>query len=411
MARPKLIRDINQSRALLLLKEHGTLSRAAFARALNLTRATVTRVAAELLQQGLVIETGQTFVTEGTGRPGQGLKLNPEGAFFVGVGIEVERLTAVVVNLGGDIVFQDKVESSSDPAAVIQAAAKLVREIVSKRLKKSPRIRGVGFTVPGMLTPDGLVRLAPLLKWRDLPLRKELARQIPLPILIENDANAAALAEVYFGTCAGERNLCLLILDVGVGAGTIVDRKIFRGSQGYAGEIGHLDLRLKSAGLQEGRGFLESVLGRDGLLSGYQPGGKKIRDLQGLLELLRKGDAGARALVNAWSEWLVLAIRSVADLYNPRLVILSGQLACLYDFVSSKVVDQLQARKFPTVDRLEVRASSFGENSSAVGGAALVYDSVFTVPGVTFSDFMTVPTVGSSPAATQKGDVRQNNVR
>jgi predicted NBD/HSP70 family sugar kinase len=411
MARPKLIRDINQSRALLLLKEHGTLSRAAFARALNLTRATVTSVAAELLEQGLVIETGETFVTEGTGRPGQGLKLNPEGAFFVGVAIEVGRLTAVVINLGGEIVFRDKVESSSDPAAVIHTAANLVREIVTKRLKKSPRIRGVGFTVPGMLSPEGLVRLAPLLNWRDVPLRKELARQIPLPIFIENDANAAALAELYFGSCTGARNLCLLILDVGVGAGTIVDRKIFRGGQGYAGEIGHLDLRLKSASLQEGRGFLESVLGRDGLLSRYQPAGKRIRDLKRLLELLRKGDAGARAMVNAWSDWLVLAIRSVADLYNPKLVILSGQLACLYDFVSSKVVDQLQARKFPTVDGLEVRVSSFGENSSAVGGAALVYDSLFTVPGVTFSDFMAEPTVGSSPPGTRNSDVRQNNAR
>jgi predicted NBD/HSP70 family sugar kinase len=393
MARPRLVRDINQSRALLLLKEHHTLSRAAFARALNLTRATVTSLTAELLAQGLVIETGEHFVTAGTGRPGQGLKLNAEGAFFLGVAIEVERLTVVTVNLRGEIVFQQQVplENSADAPAVIRAAAKIVREIATKRLKKSSRIRGVGFTVPGMLSPAGIVRLAPLLKWKEVPLREELAKRIPIPIFIENDANAAALAEVYFGSCAGERNLCLLILDIGVGAGTIVDRKIFRGGQGYAGEIGHLSLRLESAGSPERRGFLESVLGRDGLLGGYRPSTRKIRDLKQLLDLLRKGDAGARAMVGTWSDWLVLALQSVADLYNPTLVILSGQLSCLYEFVSEKVMNQLRSREFPTVDHLQVKISSFGENSSAVGGAALVYDSLFTVPGVTFSDSLTRP--------------------
>jgi predicted NBD/HSP70 family sugar kinase len=370
------------------LKEHRTLSRAVFARALNLTRATVTHVTAELLEQGLVVETGENFVTEVTGRPGQGLRLNPEGAFFIGVAVEVERLTGVVVNLCGEIIHHNQfpLEDSLDASGIIGAAAKFVKEIVTKRLKDSTRVRGVGFTIPGMLSQDGVVRLAPLLKWREIRLREELAKRIAIPIFIENDANAAALAEVYFGESAGERNLCLLMLDVGVGAGTIVDRKIFRGGRGLAGEIGHLDLRLESAGLQEKRGFLESVLGRDAVLSGYKRGAKKIRDVKSLVQLLHKGDHGARANLDTWAAWLVLAIRSIADVYDPTLVILSGQLSCLYEFVSSKVESQLRAREFPTVERLQIKSSSFGEKSSAVGGAAVVYDSLFTVPGVTFLD-------------------------
>jgi predicted NBD/HSP70 family sugar kinase len=339
------------------------------------------------MEQGLVIESGETFVTEGTGRPGQGLKLNPEGAFFVGVAIEVETLTAVVVNLSGQIVFKDTLplKSSSNFPAVISAASRLVKEIVSKRFKNSPRIQGVGFTVPGMLSQTGVVRLAPFLKWRDVPLRDELAKQIALPIFIENDANAAALAEAYFGNWDGARNLCLLMLDIGVGAGIIVDQKIFRGSQGYAGEIGHLDLRIDSANVQEQRGFLESVLGRNGLLSGYKTGGRRTRDLKQFVDLLHKQDAAARATVETWSDWLVLAIRCMADLYNPTVVILSGQLSCLYEFVSSRVVARLQARKFPTVEQLQVKVSSFADRSCAVGAAALVYESLFTVPGLTFS--------------------------
>jgi len=380
MARPKLVRHINQSDALLLLKEHQTLSRAAFARALGLTRKTVTSVTSELLEQGLLVETGETFITEATGRPGQGLKLNPDGAFFLGVAIDIQKLTAVVVNLCGEVIFEEKVylENSSDPMVVISAAVKLVKEIVSKRLNSSPKVRGVGLAIPGMVSRDGVVRFAPQINWREISLRRILSKHLTLPIFIENDANAAALAEVYFGRRTGASNLCVLMLNDGVGAGIIVDRKIFRGGQGYAGEIGHLDLRLECAGLREQTGFLESVLGRVGLFAGYGKPVKKIRDLKHFTNLLRKQDASAKAIVDTWSEWLVLAIRSIADLYNPSLVILSGELSCLYEFVDSKVIMRLQSREFPTVDHLQVEVSSLGENGRAVGGAALAYDSLFS---------------------------------
>jgi len=147
-----------------------------------------------------LLKPGEIFVTKGTGRPGQGLKLNPEGAFFLGLAIEVERLSVVVVNLHDQIVSHEKVplENSNDVPSVIRAAAKIVKEIVTKRFKNSPRIRGAGFTIPGMLSQDGIVRLAPLLKWKDVPFREELAKRIQIPIFIENDANAAALAEEFF---------------------------------------------------------------------------------------------------------------------------------------------------------------------------------------------------------------------
>jgi predicted NBD/HSP70 family sugar kinase len=380
MARPKLIRDLNQAGALLLLKEHQTLSRAAFARALSLTRKTVTSVTSELLDQGLLIETGETFVTEATGRPGQGLRLNPDGAFFLGVALDIEKLTAVVVNLCGEVIFEEDVylENSSDTKAVISTAVMLVKRIVSKRFKNSPKVRGVGLAIPGMVSRDGVVRFAPQIKWREVSLRQILSKHISIPLFIENNANAAALAEVYFGKRTGASNLCVLMLNDGVGAGIIVDRKIFRGGQGYAGEIGHLDLRLEGVGLPEGTGYLESVLGRVGLLTGYGKPAKKIRSLKHFTNLLRQQDASAKAVVDIWSDWLVLAIRSIADLYNPSLVILSGQLSSLYEFVDSRVIMRLQSREFPTVDHLQVEVSSFGENICAVGGAALAYESLFS---------------------------------
>jgi predicted NBD/HSP70 family sugar kinase len=88
--------------------------------------------------------------------------------------------------------------------------------------------------------------------------------------------------------------------------------------------------------------------------------------------------------VKAWGEWLTLAIRNLADLFNPRLVVLAGALAELFPFVEEDVRRRLQERHFPTVEDLEITVSAFGADSSALGGAALVYDRIFSVPNVDF---------------------------
>jgi predicted NBD/HSP70 family sugar kinase len=201
---------------------------------------------------------------------------------------------------------------------------------------------------------------------------------------VENDAKGAALAELSFGGRVGQSDICLLFLDVGVGAGVIVDRKIFRGSNGLAGEIGHLSLDPARNRRAEKMGFLETQLGRDSLLAAYRRVGGEARNLGGLIRDLKKEKPLAKKAVKAWGEWLTLAIRNLADLFNPRLVVLAGPLSELFPFVEQDVRSCLQARHFPTVEELEIAVSAFGEDSSALGGAALVYDQIFSVPKVDF---------------------------
>jgi predicted NBD/HSP70 family sugar kinase len=192
------------------------------------------------------------------------------------------------------------------------------------------------------------------------------------------------LAELSFGRRKGQSDLCLLFLDVGVGAGMIFDRRIFRGSDGLAGEIGHLTLDPANTGHAEGMGFLETHLGRDALLASYRSVGGKAKGIESLLRDLRKEVPNARKIVRIWGEWLTLAIRNLADLFNPKRVILAGSLSELFRFVEEDVRRRLRERCFPTVQNLEIDLSSFGEDSSALGGAALVFDRIFSVPDSNF---------------------------
>jgi predicted NBD/HSP70 family sugar kinase len=385
MAKPALIRHINQARVLRLLKEQGTISRAELARFLNLNRSTLTFVTGELLKQELIKEAGETFVTQATGRPGTGLKLNPEGAYFLGAEIGAERVHLVLINLEGAITHRRTAKlRSSDPSAVSNVLIQLVGNLWRDELKNSARLQGIGVAVSALVDAQGVVRIAPTLGWDRVDLKGILQPQLDIPVFVENDAKGAALAELSFGRRAGQCDICLLFLDVGVGAGVIVDRKIFRGSNGLAGEIGHLTLDPAKNRRYERMGFLETQLGRDGLLSAYRRAGGEAQNLGALVRDLKKGNPLARKTIKTWGEWLTLAIRNLGDLFNPRLVVLAGALSELFPFVEQDVRHRLEERHFPTVEDLEITVSGFGRDSSALGGAALVYDRIFSVPNVDF---------------------------
>jgi predicted NBD/HSP70 family sugar kinase len=385
MAKPALIRHINQARVLRLLKEQGTISRAELARFLNLNRSTLTFVTGELLKQELIKEAGEPFVTQATGRPGTGLKLNPEGAYFLGAEIGAERVHLVLINLEGAITHRRTAKlRSSDPSAVSNVLIQLVGNLWRDELKNSARLQGIGVAVSALVDAQGVVRIAPTLGWDRVDLKGILQPQLDIPVFVENDAKGAALAELSFGRRAGQSDICLLFLDVGVGAGVIVDRKIFRGSNGLAGEIGHLTLDPAKNRRYERMGFLETQLGRDGLLSAYRRAGGEAQNLGALVRDLKKGNPLARKTIKTWGEWLTLAIRNLGDLFNPRLVVLAGALSELFPFVEQDVRHRLEERHFPTVEDLEITVSGFGRDSSALGGAALVYDRIFSVPNVDF---------------------------
>jgi|SRR5271166_1926128 len=385
MASPSLIRHINQARVLRLLKEQGNISRAELARSLNLTRSTLTYVTSELIEMGLIAEAGQSFVTQATGRPGTGLKLNPEGAFFLGAEIGAEGIHLVLINLEGLILYRETVPlRSKRPEAVCRDLVELVQGVWSDQLKGSDRLRGVGVTVSALVNTQGVIRIAPTLGWQQFDLKNALKSKLDVPVFVENDANGAALAELSFGRRIGQSDLCLLFLDIGVGAGMIFDRKIFRGSDGLAGEIGHLSLDPAQNRQAEGKGFLENQLGRDALLAAYRRAGGEAKSLETFLRDLKRERPIAQKTLRAWGEWLTLAIRNLADLFNPKRVVLAGPLSELFPFVEGDVRRRLMERRFPTVEELEVDVSSFGKDCSALGGAALVFDRIFSVPDSNF---------------------------
>jgi predicted NBD/HSP70 family sugar kinase len=379
----QLVRQINQARTLELLRRHKTLSRAEIARRLGLTRSTLSELTTALVEGGLVVEDGGPVVHSRGGRPGSGLRLNPAGATFLGAELGNDHITVVALSLDGRELMRlrEPIESNPDADAVVARLAGLVRRAIRKAGAAAATVRGLGVSVPGMLDQDGTVFWLPQLGWRDVDLRGLLEKALSIPVCLDNDANAAALAELYFGEAADGADLLYLMFDLGIGGGLIADRSLYRGVGGRAGEIGHI--RLDPSGPRcwcGGVGCFEAVAGQAALLRYDRDGGGTASSADEVLEHAAADDAAARAAVGRWMYWLGRGVASAVYLLDVRRIILGGSLAAQVPTLAEDLSEALYEEKVPNAGELQLTRSQLGVDGGAIGGAALIYQKLFQVP-------------------------------
>lgn len=382
---PGLLKQINTARLLELLRCHAPIARAELARLTGLTRSTVTVITAELIAQGLVRESGELSMSRGGGRPGVGLMLNPNGAFFIGAAIETEHLTVVKLNLAAQIVerIQEPLQAG-DLTQVLKQLVQLINRIQRADPSSHARLKGVGLSIQGVLNLDGVLIRAPFLNWAGGDLRGYLQSQLELPLFADNDANAAALAEVYLGNAMQSASLLYILINQGVGSGIIIQNRVFRGAYGTAGEISAL---MSDPPGQDDLDRWTHAIGKDALLKRYQERSGTATTLPELVAQLEQGEAIALAVVQEWAKILGRGLVSAASLLNPERIVLGGPLTVLFPYVKDALIARLRDGMprqgelgFFSNPRAKFEVSSFGEDASAVGGAVLAYQSLFRVP-------------------------------
>src|SRR5215467_7268212 len=235
-ARLNTIRDINRQIVLNYVREREPISRAEIARETELQRSTVSAIVEDLKTEGLVEEVGEGESTGGR-RPTL-LKLRAAEPIALGVSITPTCTTVATSDLAGRVLDQE--EFLTDPEKTIHSVIEVVREFTT-RYKGS--IEGVGLSLPGLVDPStGTALYIPYFLWRDLPISKMISDAVGLPVVIDNDANAVALAELWFGRpeVSDARDFILVLVAEGVGTGIIFDGQVYRGERGAAGEFGHM---------------------------------------------------------------------------------------------------------------------------------------------------------------------------
>ena len=304
-----------------------TISRADVARVTGLTRTTVSESVAGLLNEGLIREVG--FGTSLGGKNPILLSVAADSRYLIGLNLAQDKFIGAVVNLRGEI--KETVELPV-PNQNGEDALQLVYEIFDQLLKKNWKpIVGIGVGAPGLVdTSAGVVVNAVNLDWRDLPLAHLLESRYGYPVTVLNDSQATAIGEYWYG---GEHNqdgnLVVVNLKYGIGAGILINGKLFQGDGGGAGEIGHIVVQENGKLCRCGKyGCLETVASIRAVLSQMQINHPEMDSLDAIQSAFQSGDSTARQIVLDAGRSLGNVLASLISTLNIQKIVLTGDMSC-----------------------------------------------------------------------------------
>jgi predicted NBD/HSP70 family sugar kinase len=385
LANQRAVRRHNLGVVLRHLSEHGPRSRATIALESGLNKTTVSSLVTELIGLDLVVERG--LEQRGTvGRPGQVVELSGDGVVALGLEINVDYLAVRALDLTGaerhrSLDVEDNRRLPVDQVLDRLAAhAKTALDAV-----QAEGLRPVGATValPGLVdAANGALLVAPNLSWNDVAVVDELRERLSgpaFPLAADNEANLAALAELWEGTARGFSDVLYVSGEIGVGAGIILGGELFRGAQGFGGEFGHMTLDPGGKPCACGsRGCLETVAGLEPLLemAGLDPSSARTTTGSGepvsaLAARARAGDEQALAALREGGRWLGIAIASAANLLNFQAVVLGGFFGQLSTWLAAPIARELEVHVLASEWAVpRVLPSTLGPEAAVRGAAA-----------------------------------------
>jgi predicted NBD/HSP70 family sugar kinase len=390
---PGVVRTHNASVVLHQLRLHAPLSRADLAKRIGLNRSTVSSIVAQLLDAGLIQET--SLQTDKVGRPGLSLAINPEGGCAVGVEIEPAGVRVVLTDFTAKIIWRRsvQVDARRHQDDYLQGAEEMVRQALFQAEIQQLPVLGVGVALPGLVDVHcGELRYAPSLHWHNIPFRSRWSSLFGLPILLENNANAAALGEYYFGVAQNVPNFLYIGAGATMGGGIVINGELFRGRGGFAGEMGHMTLDPDGNECSCGRrGCWETLVGSAQVVAHYRQrasnAGRVLQadgeesDFAKVVAAADAGDLVAEIVLQQMGENLGTGIANLVNIFNPQLVVLGGYYSLAHESVIPMIKESVKRNSlFPMRTALSVLPSQRGVDDSILGAVALVLDDRMRTP-------------------------------
>jgi glucokinase-like ROK family protein len=369
----------NRARVVAALREAGAASRAELARRTGLSRTTVASVVAELERSGVLVERADDAAASPRGgRPPRLLSFSRSAGAAIGVDFGKRHLRVAASDLSHAILSEaERPMLTEEPAeSGLAAAVELVEEVLREAGVPRAEVVGVGLGLPGPIDRrSGRVGSSSILPgWVGVRAAEELGSRLGLPVEVDNDANLGALAELHWGAAEGHTNAAYLKVATGIGAGLIVDGRLFHGSGGLAGEIGHTIVDEHGPVCRCGkRGCLETLAGTPALVELLRPRlGRSIRTAE-LLELAASGDSACRRVIADAGRHIGMAVATLCDLLNPELIVVGGELSRAGDLLLDPLREQVHRNAIPATARdVEIVASMLGPRAELLGALALV---------------------------------------
>ncbi|MBI5294500.1 MAG: ROK family protein [Chloroflexi bacterium] len=388
------VRKVNRSLILNTLRLHAPVSRAQVANITGLTRGTISNIVTSLIEDGLVFE--DQLQDSKIGRPSILLGLRPDGGAVVGVEIGVDFISVLLTNFVAETLWEIRVKTSvsQTQTEIIGQAETYIEQALAIAKEHTLRPLGIGVGLPGLVNVrQGMLIMAPNLHWKNVPFRLMWNQRFHLPIYIDNEANLSALGEYYFGVARNTDNFIYLSSDIGLGGGVVIDGRLFRGANGYGGEIGHIQRDPQGEQCACGRvGCWETLVGPRAVLRRVKKEVLAQQDVQ-LLEAC-SGDFGnltfdmivrfaldgnsiCRQAMEEVAVNLGVGIADLVNIFNPQLVVIGGAFIAGKDILYSIIEKTIFSNVLqPSVENLQIRFSERTTEACVLGAVAVVLDDI-----------------------------------
>lgn len=383
MANQSALRNINRQIALNYVRERGPISRAEIARATAMQRSTVSDIVDALIVDGMIEEFGKGESTGG--RCPKLLRLRAGWAAAIGIDISPTRTTVATGDIAGHILDFVEFPTDSDFEKTISRAIDCCVELARNSRE---RIEGIGVSMPGLVDANrGTVLYIPCLNWRNLDVVERISAATGLNVFIDNDANAAALAELWFGQSEvrDARDFIMVFVHEGLGAGVVFDRQVYRGSGGAAGEFGHMIIGRQAAtacscgsfDCWEAFASGRAAVARYGRLTGQNIHLSQLSFRQ-LIDRAITGEKKAQKALLETARNLSIGISNLIVGLSPEMIVIGGPLTRAWPLVAEvfhETVERSVRRGLPLTS---IVASTLGESTTLMGALSLVLSGNFT---------------------------------
>ncbi len=322
----------NKTLVLEKIIEHSPISRADIAGITGLNKGTVSSLVNELIIENLINESGPGKSSGGR-RPVM-LHFNKLAGYSIGIDLGVNYILGVLTDLNGNICVEKQTGFTGlDYDDILMELFHIIDALIAAAPQSPYGIVGIGIGVPGIVNTGNDILLAPNLNWRNVHLKPAVEEKYGVPVIIENEANAGAYGEKKFGAGKTFDNIIYVSVGVGIGVGLILNGRLYRGNNGFSGELGHMTIDVNGPTCECGnRGCWELYASEKFLLqearrAGLNNGEENDASLQTIIKLAKEGDPNALDVLDKAGKYLGVGINNIIHAFNPDLVIIGNRIA------------------------------------------------------------------------------------
>jgi predicted NBD/HSP70 family sugar kinase len=373
------LRELNRDRVVRTLQELGVASRADLARRTGLSPSTVSSLVADLKDEALIVERShERAAAAQSGRPPVLLGLSPSAGVLAGIDFGKRHLAVAVSDLAHDVLAEAWRDMPEDYAAAdgMDRAGELLDGALEEAGAARDLVLGVGLGLPGPIHRlTGTIGSPAILPgWVGIHVAEEMTERLGLPVHVDNDANLGALAEYHRGAGDECTSMAYLKVATGIGAGLVVDGRLFHGVGGTAGEIGHTTIDENGPICRCGRrGCLETFAAAPAVVDLLRPSLGSGLTVDGVLERAREGDPGCQRAIADAGRHIGQALGNLCNLFNPQRIVVGGTLGAAGDLLLDPIREAVERAAIPSAtDDVQIVPGVLGRRAELLGALGLV---------------------------------------